>query len=689
MEYSEKIINAFRSECTDLMNSLEEMILLFEKEPENIEHINEIFRLVHSLKSETALMGFTHFSTLAHKLEDLFQKIRSSELVINDGIIEITYKVYDQFKILFNRIINDKNDDIDTDEITNLLLTIIQAPQSINKEQQMSNVVEDLKLTNKEIAEFNKKNYKNIFSINITIFENVALKYARAYLIYNNLAIAGDIVKTSVDFQKDENDNNYRNFIIILVTNITEKDVYDLIDVSEVERISVTKITVNADEIKAEKKENIEELVANSIRVDIDKIENLMRSVGELIVNYNRSEKFYEVLNNDYQFTKSTKNNYMDIISQFKRVIDGLQDDVMKIRMVPIKTLFDKFPRLIRSIAKESNKKVSLSISGEDTEVDKTVIEEIREPLTHIIRNSIDHGFEKPEERKKKGKNPVGTLKITSFQSGNNIVIKITDDGRGIDLEKIKKTIIQKKLIESEKISTLSDSQVLEYIFKPGLTTKEGVSEISGRGVGMDIVRTNVRKLQGKINLITKKDRGTSVIISIPLQIAIVNSLIINCGNIYFAIPLYFIQETIRIFKDEIQVFDKFEVIRLRKKLLSIIKLTNILDLSQFDMGNNQEPTPDILAALRKKKKEKHFVVVINFGSKLIGLIVDKLISEQDIVIKPLTKYIDKIEGISGVTILGDGNIAYILDPVKLISYYLNKKMMDIQKLEDTAAIKI
>lgn len=691
MEYSEKIINAFRNECTDLMNSLEEYILLLEKEPDNSEHINEIFRIVHSLKSETALMGFTNFSTLAHRFEDLFQKLRSNELVVNDIIIETTFKVYDEFKTLFNSIINNKTDAKDISEVLDLIKSTLQEPAQIQTDQDTDEKSE-LSLTNQEILQFTKQNYQNIFYIKIAIFENVALKYARAFLIYNNLSGVGEIAKTSVNFLQEEKDSKYTNFVIILLTNSNEKEIYDLVDVSEVERVSIKKVTTKHAAAKEEKKEQVEDISANSIRVDIDKIENLMTSVGELIVNYNRAEKFYEFMNNqNFIFNKINKSNLSDIISQFKRIIDGLQDDVMKIRMIPIKTLFGKFPRLIRNLSREMKKKVNLSITGEYTEIDKTVIEELREPLTHIIRNCIDHGIEKPEERKQKRKNTSGTLKISSFQSGNNIVIKITDDGQGIDLDKIKRKALEKRLMTGEQINSLSDRQILEFIFMPGFSTKSEVSEVSGRGVGMDIVRNNIRKLQGKINLVTKKDIGTSIIISIPITIAIVNSLIIKCSDVFFAIPLYFIQETLRIYEDEIQIVDRYEVIQLRKKLLSILQLNQILDLNKFEKKAIQILEEDIIAAFRKKKhtKKKHFIVVINLGNKQIGLIVDQLISEQDIVIKPLSRFIDEIDGISGVTILGDGNIAYILDPIKLVSFFLSKHIKDIPQLKNVIGLQV
>ncbi|MBU1078755.1 MAG: chemotaxis protein CheA, partial [Spirochaetes bacterium] len=421
------------------------------------------------------------------------------------------------------------------------------------------------------------------------------------------------------------------------------------------------------------------DVITNSVRVNIKKIEDLMDSVGELLVNYNSMEKFHEnLINKKFSFNKSDKSKFFDIIAQFKRLIDMLQDNVMKFRMVPIKTLFDKLPRLIRTISKEMNKKASLSISGEYTEVDRPVIEEIREPITHIIRNSIDHGLESREERKQKGKPETGTVKIFSYQSGNNIIIEISDDGRGIDTQKIRETLRKKNLVPESKLKKLKDNQILSFIFQPGFSTSEKVTEISGRGVGMDVVKTNLEKIQGKILIKTKKDKGTSIIISIPLTVAITKALIVQSSNMYFAIPLYSIKETLRVYSDEIEEVDQYKVINLRKSLLSILRLSDMFELKDKVITGDKEDD-DISTGRKKKKKNRFFVVIVNYGNRPLGLIVDKLVTEQDIVIKPLSEYVEKIYGVSGVTILGDGNVAYILDPINLIDYYLSKENKEIQ----------
>ena len=653
MEYSDKIIKTFYDECGELVDNLEKQLLLLEKTPENQELINEIFRLVHSIKSEAGLMGFNNFASLAHKLEDVFQFLRDNKLKLNKSLLDLCLKVIDRFRRILN-VLNDTG----KDEIKNndLIKKLEKITSKKSKKKELSIKEEKLKIKTENIKLAKKEGYKNLFQVNIKLFDNIALKYARAFLIYNNISSVGKILKTSVDFINQQKDDLYVNFTLLVATNKSENEIYKLADVSEVERVSVKPVY----KFKKETKSASDELLkSQSIRVDVEKVDHLMSSVGELIVNYNRFEKIVPYISSN-QISKEIVTEFEDIAIQFKRIINSLQDDVMKIRMVPLKTLFDKIPRFIRELSQQLNKEIVLTISG-DTEVDKTVIDELREPLIHIIRNAIGHGIETPEERKKKGKNKKGKITINSYQSGNNIIIEIKDDGKGIDIENIKKRAIKMKLISEEEISMMNESEVLNFIFAPGFSTSKKITDVSGRGVGMDVVKKNIERLQGQIKIYSQKDVGTSVIIAIPLTLAVVEALIINTAGINFAIPLYFIEEALRIYKDEIIFVDEYEVINLRESLLPLLNLKEILGLDNF-------------CEISQKKKEKYFVVVVSYNEKKVGIVVDKFISQQDIVIKPISEFINKIEGISGITILGDGSVAYILDPSKLIEHYIAQK---------------
>lgn len=681
MPFSEKIINAFNEECADLLGQLEENIVRLEKDPDNRSVVDDTFRVVHSLKSESAIVGYNNFSQLSHAFEDLFHKIKNSEVIIDENIIDIFYRILEEYKNLYQFILTKNSDQKDIEHVLNLLS--YYKPVPMQEQIESGPVMEEITLRPKEIDQFLQKKYANIFIMKIKLFDNIALKYARAFLLYSNLTSVGEVVKATVNFEKQEEDIRYTNFSLVLLTNKKEKEIYDLVDISEVERISLKKILTHKEEIEAAKGE---EVITPSIRVPLDKIDALMNTVGELTVNYNRVEKLYEILNNkNFEVSKSDKNNFLDIITQWKRLIAGLQDDVMKIRMVPIKTLFNKYPRLIKTLSKDLDKKVKLSIKGESTEIDKTIIEKIREPLTHLIRNAVDHGIETPEVRKKKGKPEEGTIIISSYHSGNNVIIEISDDGAGIDPESLKQKIVKNKYLSKEQVNDLTEKQIFSFLFLPGFSTRDNVTELSGRGVGMDVLKNNVKKLGGRISIITKKDKGTMMIVGIPITVAIMTALVVHSGGIYFAIPLYFIQETLRIFENEINIVDQYEVIPLRKKILSLLRLNKMFHLSpQIEEMNYRS---NLLYIKQKKERKRVFVVVVNFGNKKIGLIVDRLIAEQDVVIKPLSPYVEGMRGMIGVTLLGDGNIAYIMDPTKLITHYLQNNSIRLhQEISQTAS---
>ncbi|MDD5065601.1 MAG: chemotaxis protein CheA [bacterium] len=634
--------------------------------------MNEIFRTVHSLKSESSLIGFNNFSTLSHTFEDLFQRIRSRELQVNEDIIDISYKVMDEYRSMFGQIRKKNTDSADINLTLGMIRTYLKKPViPVVPEGRFE--PEEIKLSDKEIARLSQRSFSSIFIIKIKLFDNVALKFARAYLIYSNLLTLGEVARSTVGFEKEESNERYGIFSLILLTNHKEKEIYDLIDVSEVERVSIQKVSLIEDKVK-EMPEGGEEEITESIRVPVSRIESLMNLVGEITVNNNRMEKFYALLNDkEFVFLKNDKSTLLDIMAQFKRIISSLQDDVMKVRMVPIKTLFHKFPRLIKTLSHDLKKKVNLTITGEDTEVDKTVIEEIREPLTHIIKNAIGHGIESPEERVRKGKSAEGTIRISSYQSGNSIVVEIADDGQGMDAEKMREKIIRNRLVNKDKIGQLTERQILSFIFLPGFSTSDKVTRLSGRGVGMDVVKNNIQKINGTINIKTEKDKGTTMVIAIPITVAIINSLILFSGGVFFAIPLYFVQETLRIYEDEVQRVDEYDVIYLRKKLLSLLRLNEMFSLTPAVVEDSY--ASKLVFVKHKKGKNRLFVAVVNYGNKKIGLVVDKFISEQDIVIKPLSRHIQASQGLIGATILGDGNIAYILDPAKLISHFLKRNI--------------
>jgi two-component system chemotaxis sensor kinase CheA len=373
-----------------------------------------------------------------------------------------------------------------------------------------------------------------------------------------------------------------------------------------------------------------------TVRVDIDRLDVLMNLVSELIIIKTRLEGL-EIIDNSQ--------TYDEAIEYLERITTSLHDAVMKVRMVPVEMVFNRFPRMIRDVSRELGKEIRLNMSGEETELDRTVIDEIGDPLIHLLRNSADHGIESKEERAQAGKPAVGQINLKAYQDGNNVVIEVDDDGKGIDLEKIKKKIIEKGLVKKDIVSTLSQKDIINFLFKPSFSTSDKISNLSGRGVGLDVVKTKIEQLDGVVEVETETGEGSKFIIRLPLTLAIIQALLVVIGSEKYAIPLNSIKEIIKITPDQIKNVQKQDVVLLRNTVIPIVKLGEILEVPEDD-----------------KEKKNLTVVIVKKGEKLSGFLVDSLIGQQEIVIKSLGKLLSGIKSIAGATILGDGNVALILD---------------------------
>ncbi|NMB27909.1 MAG: chemotaxis protein CheA, partial [Tissierellia bacterium] len=385
---------------------------------------------------------------------------------------------------------------------------------------------------------------------------------------------------------------------------------------------------------------NRDSRVGKTVRVDIDRLDNLMNLVSELIIIKTRMD--------DLSGT-SSKENMTEAIEYLERITTNLHDAVMKVRMVPVERVFNRFPRMVRDLSKELNKEINLEMSGEDTEVDRTVIDEIGDPLIHIIRNSIDHGIETPEERVKYGKSKEGTVELKAYADGNNVVIEVVDDGRGINVNEIKKKAIEKEIINRQEIELLSEEEVFTLLFTPGFSTSEEVSDVSGRGVGLDVVKSKIEAINGSIEMDSEVNKGTRFIIRIPLTLAIIQALLVKLGDETYAIPLSSITEITSITKNDVRNIQGQEIFLYRGKTIPIVKLNELMEIESTNI------------------LDEHVIVVVRKGEKQAGLLVDELIGQQEIVIKPLGKYLSNIKYLSGATILGNGSISLILDVNSII----------------------
>ncbi|MCX8058850.1 MAG: chemotaxis protein CheA [Spirochaetes bacterium] len=730
MEVDQKYKKAFLDEASELIEKLNSSLLELEENPKDRELINELFRYTHSLKSESGLMGLSNISEIAHKMEDLLDIIRSKNIQLSKKDFDILFLGIDYIHEGINNL-SKKWEDLPVNEkLISKFKSIIESYKNIEKEVKEKNKntssedsdslevhemsIDDLigaskKEKNKEkteeknstenytfdelikifsLNEFQKSNIlsvkdkKNIRFLIIYILESSPMKYPRAFLVWNNLNGIGEILATFPNIEKDHNDDNYRKLYIIeyFKDGVKEALIREACNVDEIEDVKIYNIIFSTQE--SEKKETAQILSRNennlnesdeeqetsvksltdkiqkssitSIRVDIERLDALSRHIGELIIN---KSKFIQAI----EYLKSGKDiseiiNYMEEAEkELDRITDDMQNIIMSLRMIPISNVFNKFPRVVRDIARRVGKDINLEIIGGDTEIDKKVIEEIQDPITHIIRNAIDHGIEYPDERKKLGKTPEGNVKLAAYQEGSNIIIEVSDDGRGIDKEKIREKAIKMGLIS--EFEPVHDNMLYSFLFLPGFSTKDKVTELSGRGVGLDVVKEMVEKLRGKVEINSEKSVGTNIRIILPLSLTILEILLVKSLNDYFAIPIYTIDQTDRVSISSIEKLEEYDIIRYRGEIYSVIFLSDLVG-----KGKHYKSIDDLV-----------YIVIVKFNEKKICIVIDELIGEQDIVLQPLDNIFEKVKGISGVGLLGDGSIALVLNIPEIVREYIEK----------------
>ncbi len=701
-------LEIFIDETKEHLQSLNEQLLVLEKEPENADTINEIFRAAHSLKGMAGTMGYKTMQELTHKWEDVFSEVRNGKMKVTPDLVDVLFKGLDKLETILDNIINAGNEGDDKcEEIIGQLIGFVQnggsaaAPAAAPKKKESAKAnaapaAAAAEATATESASEEKEKFRqfkyadfeqhainkaieegtNAFGITVYIQESCLLKAARAFMVFKKLEEIGTIAKSEPAVQDIEDERFDLDFSMVFLTKESAEKVKEAImNVSEVETAYIaplSKETVAASTVKDENApaessaataaatetkpaagqtaaaaSTGKPVVNRSVRVDIEKLDDLMNLVSELIIAKNG------LVSLNAQQDETAHNSGTGIgpqIEYLERITTNLHQSVMKVRMVPLESVFNRFPRMIRDVSKSLNKKINLVISGEETELDRTVIDEIGDPLTHLLRNAADHGIETAEERAKTNKPEVGTINLNAYQEGNNVVIEVKDDGKGIDVEKVKRKAIEKGTITKEQAEVMSDKEIIDLLFRPSFSTAEKVSELSGRGVGLDVVKTNIEKLGGDVEVHTVLGGGSNFIVRLPLTLAIIQSLMVEIGTEKYAIPLGSIQTIEDIPVSDIKYVQSKEVIHLRGSVIPIIRLNQILDIQST-----------------KGEEDNLTVVIVSKGEKLAGFVVDNLIGQQEIVIKSIGKYIDSPKMISGATILGDGEVALILDVNTLV----------------------
>ena len=604
-----EIVDSFLVESNEILENLNNDLVELEKSPSDNELLNKIFRAFHTIKGTSGFLGLERLTKVTHRCEDILNKLRKNEVSLNSDLMDVILMAYDKIRELIVHIEEKKNEDVDISQAVEILDRTISGLQNSPA-------------SNRKDNEQSKKKSEN----------SKAKPKARG----RKKKVEPETFVDEVKSIEPENGN--------LENQITNVDEQDKIEVKEsVENINESVEQKYLSNNKTKKED------AN-IRVDVERLDELLNIVSELVLGRNQLQQVNSKMGLEYEGSQIAR-ELADATKQIDLMTNELQLVVMKTRMVKIGKVFNRFPRLVRDLSKELNKEVNLNIVGEDTELDKTLIEEINDPLVHLIRNSIDHGIEEKEDRIAKGKSPLGNLTLAASQEGNHVLITVQDDGKGIDPEVIKRKAIEKGLITAAKAEELSDQEIYEFIFLPGFSTASKITNVSGRGVGMDVVRTNVAKLRGIIKVESEKGKGTKMIIKLPLTLAIISGMIVRLEDQFVIIPLSNVIEVLRIHTEDFYTINGNEVIKVRDRVIPIINTKKVL----FDEQDKSE------------EKIYHFVVVVGVAEKLFGMKVDETIGQQEVVIKSLGNYLKKVDGIAGSTILGDGRVVMILDINEII----------------------
>lgn len=682
-------LEIFIDETKEHLQSLNEQLLIIEKEPENTDTINEIFRAAHSLKGMAGTMGYKRMQKLTHQMENVFSEIRNGKMKVNANLVDVLFQCLDALEEYLDCIQESADEGTnDNEPILKQLEAILNggtaaAATEPKEEAKQSESDTDIRKYKEFVfAEFEKHamqealdKKQRVYAVSVQIEEACLLKAARAFLVFKSLESIGEIIKSQPSVQDIEDEKFEQVFsICIIADNDLDKVLSVIKNVSEIKEAVGEEITtlegLNSEDKKdkdeqpqevstakvenapasqtkkedkkpapAKAKTTSKPVVNRSVRVDIEKLDVLMNLVSELIIAKNG------LISTSSDGEGSSSQAFNEQIEYLERVTTNLHESVMKVRMMPIETVTNKFPRMIRDLSKKLDKKMELYMTGEDTELDRTVIDEIGDPLMHLLRNSADHGLETADVRAERGKPEVGTVRLDAYQDGNNVVIEVSDDGNGINVEGVRNSAISKGSITAEQAESMTDKEIIDLLFKPSFSTAKKVTDISGRGVGLDVVKTKIESLGGDIEVKTQLGEGSTFIIRLPLTLAIIQALMVELGDEKYAISLGNIQTIEDIPVSDIKYVQTKEVIHLRGAVIPLIRLDKVLDIEATD-------EPDSLT-----------VVIVKKGDKQAGLVVDRLLGQQEIVIKSLGKYISNSSKIiSGATILGNGEVALIID---------------------------
>ena len=684
MEMSQ-YLEVFIEESKEHLQACNEQLLELEKNPEDLKIVNDIFRSAHTLKGMSATMGYEDLASLTHQMENVLDAIRNQKIKVNSEILDVVFLSVDDLEAMVESIAGGGDGKRDVSSVVEKLKLIEQGKSpagalaaaetavAIAEPPQFSaakSSYDEFELT--VIEQSNEQGF-HAYEITVQLREDCLLKAARVFMVFEVLETTGEVIKSSPSADQLEEEQFDHEFTVTIVTKESIDDIQKkVMKVSEVEKADVHAISVEelkkqaadvedstqttvedtpvlaevvdiapAEAQKDDKKAPAKQSSNKTIRVNIERLDILMNLFEELVIDRGRLEQISRDLNNQ---------ELQETVEHMSRISGDLQNIILNMRMVPVETVFNRFPRMVRQLARDLNKKINLQIIGAETELDRTVIDEIGDPLVHLIRNALDHGVETPEERKAKGKNEEGNVVLKAFHSGNHVFIEIDDDGAGISRDKVLAKALKNGIITEQAGAAMTDKQVFELIFASGFSTADKISDVSGRGVGLDVVKNTIESLGGSVTIDSKLGQGSTFSIQLPLTLSIISVMLVEIQKEKFAVPLSSIIETAIVKESDILNAHNQKVIDFRGKVVPLLFLKDIFEVPVSEQGD-----------------EFYSVVIVRKGDKMAGLVVDSFIGQQEVVLKSLGSYLSNVFAISGATILGDGQVALIVDCNALI----------------------
>ena len=667
-------LKVFLEEAEEQLQLLDEDIIRLENEGNDESLLQEIFRAAHTLKGSSAMVGHNRMAELAHAMENLLDKVRKGQLVPTGMVIDALLHSLDGLRALNEELTIDDAEEVDISlmigELAEVVDVISSASECDAQEEEKKMTLGDDARDRLQAALLSGQ---QAYKIHIELDQDTGFSAVRCFQILMELAYVGEVITSSPSQKEVEEEEDKIGYTMeVIVTSSQDQDYLKGVVMSVPEIDSVTMDIVNMEQMAAEEEEKaaaknapapvqkatdtksqqiVQAHVSQTVRIDVERLDTMMNMIGELVISTSRMTQIGKTLEVKYSGDEIVQELGRSS-AQTTKVVSVLQEDIMKIRMLPVGTVFSTFPRMVRDLAQKSKKKVNFIIEGQDTGIDRTVIEHIRDPLIHLLRNSVDHGIETVEERKTLGKPETATLRLSAYHEEGRIVITVDDDGKGIDAAIVKQSAVKKGFISGEDVARMSDEDAIDLIFGSGLSTKEQATEVSGRGVGLDVVRKNIESLNGYVGVETKVGVGTRFILRLPLTLATLDSLLVTCSGALYALPIVNVLETVRLQPWEIKTVSGREVIRLRGGVLPLLRLSDVLELETMTGDNVTDLVP---------------VVIVRAGDKQVGLAVDAFVEKQEIVVKSLGERLGDVLGISGASILGDGKVALIIDVPSLI----------------------